>query len=94
MTEAQKARRDANDAQKELRSLASKEDSSAENIETATKKLNDLETRAEALERVEPVTEPVTEPTEDASVRELRSLESIVRARAHRIGHCGRASGG
>ena len=73
MLDAQKARNDANAATKEFRALLAKEDSTSEDIEKATKELNDLETRAEALERVEPVVEPVkTEP--DSEGRELRSL--------------------
>ena len=79
MLDAQKARQAANDAHKEFRVLVGKEDSTSEDIEKATKELNDLETRAEALERVEPVVEPVkVAPTEDAAARELRSLTGKV----------------
>ena len=76
MTDAQTATMAAVTAKKELRALALKEDSSAEDIEAKTKEVGDLESRAAALAVSEPVVEPVkTEPTEDASVRELRSLE-------------------
>ena len=74
MTDAQKARRDANDAARELRALALDTDSTSEDIEKANKKLHDLETRAEALDASEPVIEPVKVETEDAEARELRSL--------------------
>ena len=66
MTEAQKARNDANDASKEFRLFLGQEGLTSEKIEAETKKLNDLETRAEALERVEPKVEVVkVEPTEE-----------------------------
>ena len=81
MTDAQKAEKAAGDARKELRALAVKEDSTSEDIEKATKELNDLETRAEALERAEPVkVEPIEDA--DAETRERRELRS--KARVHR----------
>ena len=79
MTSAQKASLAANTARQELRSLALKEDSSAEDIEAKTKELGDLESRAAALVVSEEEVEPVkVEPTEDAEARELRSLSEKV----------------
>ena len=75
MTDAQKATVAAVAAKKELRALALKEDSSAEDIEAKTKEVGDLESRAAALAVSEEVVEVVkVEPTEDSEAKELRSL--------------------
>ena len=97
MTDAQKAEKAAGDARKELRALAVKEDSTSEDIEKATKELNDLETRAEALSASEPAAEPV--PTEDSEARELRSPHRQDKRREYLRGRgeppgCGRAGEG
>ena len=79
MTDQQKAELAAVAARKELRGLALKEDSSAEDIEAKTKEVGDLESRAAALAVSEPVVEVVkVEPTEDSEARELRSLSEKV----------------
>ena len=76
MTDQQKATVAVKAAQKELRALAVNDDATADQLAEATTKLHDLETRAEALDASEEVVEVVkTDPVEDASSRELRSLE-------------------
>lgn len=80
MTDAQKVQLAAVEARKELRALALTEDATAEDIQAATKKVDDLEARAAILtaaEEAENGPDKVTE-TEDAEAREFRALEGRV----------------
>ena len=80
MTDQQKAALAAVAAKKELRALALKEDSTAEDIEAKTKEVGDLESRAAALAVSEPVVELAkVEPTESSEVRERRELRGKAR---------------
>ena len=84
MTDAQTATMAAVAARKELRALALKEDSSAEQLAEANKKLGDLEARSAALSASEPVVEVVKiEPVEDSQAKETRELRSRARVSDH-----------
>ena len=75
MTDQQKIALEVVEARKALRLLALDGESDSEAIESKTKELGALETRAAALSAAEPSAEPVkSEPTEDSEARELRSL--------------------
>ena len=80
MTDQQKIAIEVVEARKALRLLALDGESDSEAIESKTKELGALETRAAALDASEPVVEAVTiEPTEDAESRERRELRSLAR---------------
>ena len=84
MTDQQRIALEVVEARKALRLLALDGESDSEAIESKTKELGALETRAAALAASEPVVEPVKiAPTEDSETRERRELRSKARITDH-----------
>ena len=84
MTDAQRIQLAAATARKELRALALNDDATAEDITTATAKVDDLEARAAVLTAAEKVQDgPDQVTTEDAEARELRALQDKVEVRSY-----------
>ena len=84
MTDAQRIQLAAATARKELRALALSDDATAEDITTATAKVDDLEARAAVLTTAEEAENgPDKVTTEDSAARERRALEGRAEVRRY-----------